>query len=71
MFTLFLRTNRRWALGIELPSFVISLVIAELFYKFHSFSLECLAFSATWMAIGAMLYGAGRLMPRAEQSPQS
>jgi hypothetical protein len=25
-----------------------SLVVAELFYKFHSFTLECLAFLATW-----------------------
>jgi hypothetical protein len=23
-------------------------VVAELFYKFHSFTLECLAFLATW-----------------------
>lgn len=33
---------------------VVSLVLAEAFYKFHSFSLECLAFLATW----AILYGA-------------
>ncbi|KYF52552.1 hypothetical protein BE04_11250 [Sorangium cellulosum] len=27
-----------------------ALVVAEVFYKFHSFSLECLAFLATWFA---------------------
>ena len=29
-------------------AFGCSLLIAELFYKFHSFTLECLAFLATW-----------------------
>ena len=32
----------------ELPALGISLVIAEVFYKFHSFTLECVAFLATW-----------------------
>jgi hypothetical protein len=35
----------------EAPAFVVSFLIAELFYKFHSFSLECLAFLATWYAL--------------------
>ncbi len=35
----------------QLPSFVISLVIAEMFYKLGSFSLECVAFLATWFVI--------------------
>jgi hypothetical protein len=29
-------------------AFGVSFVLAELFYKFHSFTLECLAFLATW-----------------------
>lgn len=32
----------------------LSLVIAELFYKFHSFTLETLAFLATWYALSAI-----------------
>lgn len=28
-----------------------SLGVAEVFYHFHSFSLECLAFLATWKAL--------------------
>lgn len=32
----------------EAPSFVPSLVIAEFLFKFHSFTLECLAFLFTW-----------------------
>ena len=33
---------------VKAPSFVLSLVIAELFFKFQSFTLECLAFLITW-----------------------
>ena len=35
----------------ELPSGTAAFVIAELFYKFHSFALETLAFLATWLAL--------------------
>ena len=35
----------------EAPAATGALVIAELFYKFHSFTLECLAFLATWYAL--------------------
>jgi hypothetical protein len=38
-------------LGQHAPSAVLSIVIAELFYKFHSFTLECVAFLATWYVI--------------------
>ncbi len=43
--------NRRVALT-EVPALAGSIVIAELFFKFHSFSLECLAFLATWFVLG-------------------
>jgi len=36
----------------ELPAGVASFIVAELFYKFHSFALECLAFLATWYVLG-------------------
>jgi len=35
----------------ELPSGAAAFVIAELFYKFHSFALEALAFLATWAVL--------------------
>ena len=38
----------------ELPLLVIALGIAELFYKFHSFLLEAVAFLLTWFALGAL-----------------
>jgi hypothetical protein len=38
-------------IGDHAPSAVISIIIAELFYKFHSFTLECVAFLATWYVV--------------------
>jgi hypothetical protein len=32
----------------QAPTLGISFVMAEVFYKFHSFTLECAAFLATW-----------------------
>lgn len=40
---------------LELPSLVITILIAESLYKFHSFTLEFLAALATWMVIDAVL----------------
>jgi hypothetical protein len=37
--------------GRQAPALVGSVVIAELFYKFHSFTLECAAFLMTWFVI--------------------
>lgn len=42
-------------LATQVPAISISLVIAELFYKFHSFTLECVAFLATWYMLDAMI----------------
>jgi hypothetical protein len=38
----------------QAPPFAVSLIVAEAFYKFHSFTLECLAFLATWYALDAV-----------------
>jgi len=35
-------------LATEMPAFGIALMLAEMFYKFGSFILECGAFLATW-----------------------
>jgi len=35
----------------ELPGAAAALLIAEVFYKFHSFALETLAFLATWWVL--------------------
>ena len=40
----------------QLPVFLIAFVIAEFFYKFGSFALECLAFLVTWYALDALVH---------------
>ena len=39
----------------QLPAIGLAWLIAEMFYKFHSFTLECLAFLATWFVIDAAI----------------
>ena len=38
----------------QVPTLGTALIIAELFYKFHSFALECVAFLATWYVLDAV-----------------
>lgn len=42
-------------LKTEAPTGVAALAIAELFYKFHSFLLEAIAFLVTWYVLGFLL----------------
>ncbi len=51
MYTLLRDIGLRRGLSVEAPSLAVSMVIAEVFYKFHSFTLECGAFLATWFAV--------------------
>ncbi len=51
MYTLFRHFGLRKALRAEVPSLALSILLAEILYKFHSFTLECLAFLATWFVI--------------------
>ena len=39
----------------QVPALALAFVIAELCYKFHSFTLETLAFLATWGLIDAVI----------------
>ena len=43
-------------LAREIPALAVSVVIAELFYHFHSFSLECLAFLSTWLVLSVAIH---------------
>lgn len=58
MFTLI--TNGKWRelLVAEGPALVCALSVAELFFKFHSFVLECVAFLLLWYALGAVFHRA-------------
>jgi len=48
MYSLIRSLTLRRLLAEQLPALVVSIVMAELFYKFHSFTLECVAFLITW-----------------------
>jgi hypothetical protein len=48
MYSLLRSVPLRRILLRELPAWGISLTLAELYYKFGSFILECGAFLATW-----------------------
>ncbi len=51
MYTLMANAGLRKGLISEGPSLLLSMLVAEVFYKFHSFSLECLALLATWFGL--------------------
>lgn len=38
-------------LATRLPGLLLAFLIADVLYKFHSFSLECGAFLLTWLVI--------------------
>ena len=61
MYSLIRNTPLRGLLAIVTPSFLISFVVAELFYKFKSFALECAAFLIAWLVVEAALVGLHRL----------
>ena len=62
MFTLLKSLKERHVYLSEPVSFIAALVIAELFYKFHSFLLETGAFLATWFVLGAIVHTVARLV---------
>jgi hypothetical protein len=47
MYTLIRSVSLRYTLVEQLPALMGAMFIAEAFYKFHSFTLECLAFLGT------------------------
>lgn len=51
MFTFIQSLPLRQLLLAQAPILILSLLIAELFYKFGSFTLECIAFLATWYVL--------------------
>ena len=68
MFELLRAISGQELLKHQIPALGGSWVIAESFYKFGSFSLECLAFLATWFVLDALLHWA---MPRRDADRQA
>ena len=55
MYTLFQLLSIKRIAAEQLPAIALAWIIAELFYKFHSFTLECGAFLVTWFVIDALI----------------
>ncbi len=55
MYTLLQALPLRRLVLAQAPPLGAALLIAEMFYKFHSFTLECLAFLATWTILDALI----------------
>lgn len=70
MFTLLRLLPYKQLFGEQLPAIAMAWVIAEVFYKFHSFSLECAAFLLTWFALDALVQGLKSLFGKPPQNAQ-
>ena len=66
MYSLLTKLEPADLLKRQLPSLFSAMVIAEFFYKFHSFTLECIAFLATWFVIDGVI---SRVMPKGKAAP--
>lgn len=53
MYSLLRDTSRRTLILEQAPTMGGSLIIAEVFFKFGSFTLEAIAFLATWIVLDA------------------
>jgi len=54
MYDLISRLTLKQLMTEQLPGFLMAFMVAELFYKFHSFMLETGAFLITWYVLGAI-----------------
>lgn len=59
MQSMFRHLGIRRLIAEEAPSFAVSLAIAEILYKFQSFTLEALAFVGTWYVLGTLQRAVG------------
>jgi hypothetical protein len=72
MYTLLRVLSFRRLLSEQFPPLAAAWLVAELFYKFHSFSLECAAFLATWFVFDALMQAGRQLLsgdPRVPAPP--
>jgi hypothetical protein len=68
MYQLLTSLSRSDLLAQQLPTFVMAFAIAEIFYKFHSFTLETAAFLATWFVLDWVVGRLRGAFSRADES---
>jgi hypothetical protein len=61
---LYIRAELTSGPGSGYAVLLTSLVTAEVVYKLHSFTLECLAFLATWLVVNGVLTLMARMFAR-------
>ena len=71
MFTLIRNLTVRQLFLNQLPIFATSLLFAELFYKFHSFALESIAFLCTWYVIDLVMNKGHEMSARSDRTTSS
>ena len=62
MYTLIRSIPLRMLIMEQAPALGLSWLLAEMFYKFHSFTLETMAFLGTWFAIDGAISFVRRLL---------
>lgn len=54
MYSLVNALPARQLLWVQAPALIGSFIIADMFYKWGSFALECVGFLATWFVLDAI-----------------
>jgi hypothetical protein len=70
MYALLRTLPLRLLLTEQLPALALAWITAELFYKFHSFSLECAGFLLTWFVFDGALQLLKRLFAEPAAPPR-
>lgn len=60
MYSLIRQLSARRVLLEQAPALAVAMVVAEILYKFGSFTLECLAFLATWYVTDLVIHTVAR-----------
>jgi hypothetical protein len=71
MYSLMRSMSLRSLLVEQLPVLLLSMIIAEVFYKFRSFTLETVAFLATWFVIDFVVQRVLRALAKRTAEPQA
>ena len=56
MYTLIRELKSNKMVLVQVPTLIVSLGIAQMFYKFGAFLPECIAFLATWYTLDAFVF---------------
>lgn len=62
MYSLYRNVDREATVSAEALPFAVSLILAEFFFQFHSFTLEMAAFLGTWFALSYLSCRATKLV---------